>query len=78
MDELNESKSTLATSLKSNEEKLTASEHQLTEAKKLNTELQGRISELIQNSGDNSAQLSTLNENLKQREMLETIKCQNK
>lgn len=78
MDELNESKSTLATSLKSNEEKLAASEHQLTEAKKLNTELQGRISELIQNSGDNSAQLSTLNENLKQREMLETIKCQNK
>lgn len=31
---------------------------------------QSRISELIQNSGDNSAQLTSLNENLKEKEKL--------
>ena len=45
-------------------------ETQLEEGKKVQTDLQSRISELIQNSGDNSAQLTTLNENLKEKDRL--------
>lgn len=65
---MNESSSTLQSSMKLAQEKLITSEQLLEEAKKLNVELQARINELIQNSGDNSAQLNSLNENLQQKE----------
>lgn len=68
MSELNESIASLQNSIKIATDKLAASEQHLDEAKKLNGELQARISELIQNSGDNSAQLNSLNENLQQKE----------
>lgn len=53
---------------KQQSEKCQSTEQQLEETKKLNDELQTRIDEFIKNSGDNSAQLNTLNENLKQKE----------
>ena len=43
-------------------------EAQYDESKKSNLELQARITELMQNSGDNSAQLISLNEKIKEKE----------
>ena len=68
MNEVNEAHILLNNSVKLTQEKLTLSEQQLEEAKKLNSDLQARINELIQNSGDNSAQLNSLNENLQHKE----------
>ena len=49
-------------------DKLQATEAQHDESKKSNVELQSRITELMQNSGNNSAQLISLNEKLKEKE----------
>lgn len=68
INELNETSGALQNSIKAVNDKLASSEQQLDEAKKLNAELQVRINELIQNSGDNSAQLNSLNETLQQKE----------
>lgn len=65
---MNETSATLQSSFKAVNDKLASNEQQLDEAKKLNAELQVRINELIQNSGDNSAQLNSLNETLQQKE----------
>jgi CAP-Gly domain-containing linker protein 1 len=55
-------------------EKLHSLENQYDESKKSNTELQARLTELMQNSGDNSAQLIALNDKLKEKEsLIETL-----
>lgn len=66
--EHSEANASLTSSMKLVQDKFAASEQQLDEARKLNGELQVRINELIQNSGDNSAQLNSLNENLQLKE----------
>lgn len=52
------------------QEKCKSCELLLSESKNLNAELEARITELIHNSGDNSLQLTSLNENLKEKEKL--------
>jgi predicted nucleic acid-binding Zn-ribbon protein len=54
--------------IKSLEDKLSLSTAQLDEHRKSNAELQKRINELLENSGDSSSRLMSLNENLQQKE----------
>ena len=49
-------------------EKCQTLETQYDESKKSNIELQTRITELMQNSGDNSAQFISLNEKIKEKD----------
>ena len=49
-------------------DKLQTLEAQYDESKKANVELQDRITELMQNSGDNSTQLISLNEKIVEKE----------
>jgi hypothetical protein len=49
-------------------EKSQTLETQYDESRKSNLELQARITELMQNSGDNSAQLISLNEKIKEKD----------
>ena len=49
-------------------DRLQTAEARYDESKKSNLELQSRLAELMQNSGNNSAQLISLNEKLKEKE----------